>query len=387
MVAASQSNHATVDASLSINIPSMDFKGTSYEIVLNYYDHPADPFNSYWSLAMNSIGMSQPSGSSGSTLEPLSLQITIPYLEYKGFFYQVVFDSYSNPMDSSTLYWKLNSIKVVDLDGGGGFGLNQAYNAAITNQDFWEDGYYFHINFVPNSSADYKVSLDASGLTNPYLRLYLDDGNYSDLDDSGDIDNLCVSAALNSGSAYQVQVRSASTGTFQLFWEEGTCGKQADDPFNTPNGSSNTGTGGGSETTDEIPTGSDNYVPAAPDPEFDYFTWTLPAGASSIRLSLPADIDDFLFDEHGGIGGFGLHAGGHIEGLDHAWIELKPGTPVKSWQTALWKGSPITVHREKASIILSSITETTWSAPTWRSLHPMSVRGIRSSAARRSAWG
>jgi murein DD-endopeptidase MepM/ murein hydrolase activator NlpD len=75
----------------------------------------------------------------------------------------------------------------------------------------------------------------------------------------------------------------------------------------------------------------EDYVPAEPDPEFDYFTWTLPTGASKLRLILPADIDDFLFSEHGGIGGYGLHAGGHIEGLDHVWIELKPGTPVKSW--------------------------------------------------------
>ncbi len=74
-----------------------------------------------------------------------------------------------------------------------------------------------------------------------------------------------------------------------------------------------------------------DYAPAKPDPEFDYYTWTLPAGASTLRLSLPADINNFLFGEHGGIGGYGLHAGGHIEGLDHVWIELKPGTPVKSW--------------------------------------------------------
>jgi len=87
-------------------------------------------------------------------------------------------------------------------------------------------------------------------------------------------------------------------------------------------------------TTQETTTTSilpEDYVPAAPDPEFDNFTWTLPTGASPLRLSLPADIDDFLFDENGGIGGYGLHAGGHIEGLDHVWIELKPGTPVRSW--------------------------------------------------------
>lgn len=70
---------------------------------------------------------------------------------------------------------------------------------------------------------------------------------------------------------------------------------------------------------------------AAPDPETDYFTHTLPAGASPLRLSLPADIADIFYSEKTGVGGFGLHDGGHIEGLDHVWIEIKPGTPVRSW--------------------------------------------------------
>lgn len=91
--------------------------------------------------------------------------------------------------------------------------------------------------------------------------------------------------------------------------------------------------------------GAEEYVAAAPDPLTDYFTWTLPTGASALRLSLPADIDNFLFNEHGGVGGYGLHAGGHIEGLDHTWIELIPGTPVKSWADGVviqvnWNGTP-----------------------------------------------
>ncbi|MBU1940427.1 MAG: M23 family metallopeptidase [Candidatus Thermoplasmatota archaeon] len=73
-----------------------------------------------------------------------------------------------------------------------------------------------------------------------------------------------------------------------------------------------------------------NYVAAQPDPDYDFFTWTLPTGASDLRLSLMADIDDFLFDEYGGIGGWGKHDGEHTEGLGHTWIELKSGTPVKS---------------------------------------------------------
>ncbi len=93
---------------------------------------------------------------------------------------------------------------------------------------------------------------------------------------------------------------------------------------------------------EELP---DDYIAARPDPEYDNFLWTLPSTASSVRLSLPASITEFLFNEHGGIGGYGLHSGGHPEGLDHTWIELKPGTPVKSWadgtvQQVQYNGNP-----------------------------------------------
>ncbi len=68
-----------------------------------------------------------------------------------------------------------------------------------------------------------------------------------------------------------------------------------------------------------------------PDPATDGLTYTLPPNASPLRLSLPASIEDIFYSPHTGVAGFGLHAGGHVEGLDHVWIELKPGTPVKSW--------------------------------------------------------
>ncbi|MDD3888008.1 MAG: M23 family metallopeptidase [Patescibacteria group bacterium] len=70
---------------------------------------------------------------------------------------------------------------------------------------------------------------------------------------------------------------------------------------------------------------------AKPDPETDGLTYTLPDNASPVRLSLPATIDDLFYSSKTGLVGFGLHAGGHLEGLDHVWIELKPGTAVKSW--------------------------------------------------------
>lgn len=72
-----------------------------------------------------------------------------------------------------------------------------------------------------------------------------------------------------------------------------------------------------------------NYISTAgPDEEYDDITWTLPTGSSELRLSLPVDINDIYL---GSIGGYGLHSGGHIEGLDHVWIHIIKGTPVRSW--------------------------------------------------------
>ncbi len=70
---------------------------------------------------------------------------------------------------------------------------------------------------------------------------------------------------------------------------------------------------------------------AKPDPSTNELTYTLPDNASPIRLSLPAKINKIFYGPKTGLVGFGLHAGGHIEGLDHVWIELKHGTPLKSW--------------------------------------------------------
>lgn len=83
---------------------------------------------------------------------------------------------------------------------------------------------------------------------------------------------------------------------------------------------------------------------AKPDPATSYLTYTLPDNASPVRLSLPARIEEIFAGPNNGLVGFGLHAGGHIEGLDHVWIELKAGTPVKSWANGTvtsvrWNGS------------------------------------------------
>jgi hypothetical protein len=68
-----------------------------------------------------------------------------------------------------------------------------------------------------------------------------------------------------------------------------------------------------------------------PDPLTDNFTNILPPGSSPVRLGLPASFEDIFFEWQSGPGAYGLHAGGHIEGLDHVWFEIREGIPVRSW--------------------------------------------------------
>lgn len=112
--AASQTNYAKVDASLTITIPAIEYEGACYQILLNYYVNSADPSNLYWVLDMNSIGISQGCGSDSSILNSVNLQITIPCIEYEGSLFQIVLDYYSNPIDPSHLYWKLNSVTIIN---------------------------------------------------------------------------------------------------------------------------------------------------------------------------------------------------------------------------------------------------------------------------------
>jgi hypothetical protein len=85
------------------------------------------------------------------------------------------------------------------------------------------------------------------------------------------------------------------------------------------------------EIEEPDPTRPDPTYYWAPDPATDNFTNILPLEASPVRLSLPAPVEDIFFRWDAGAGAYGLHAGGHIEGLDHVWIEIRAGAPVGSW--------------------------------------------------------
>lgn len=57
----------------------------------------------------------------------------------------------------------------------------------------------------------------------------------------------------------------------------------------------------------------------------------VPSWGSPVRLRLPVPLDSIVLGPAGGLGFFGAHEGGHVEGLDHLWIPTKPGTVVGSW--------------------------------------------------------
>ena len=56
-------------------------------------------------------------------------------------------------------------------------------------------------------------------------------------------------------------------------------------------------------------------------------TQPLPEGASKVRLILPAPLDEMSLKE---FGSYGMHPGGHPEGLDHEWIAVDRNKVVRS---------------------------------------------------------
>ena len=61
--------------------------------------------------------------------------------------------------------------------------------------------------------------------------------------------------------------------------------------------------------------------------------WTqpVPSWGSPVRLNLPVPLASIVLGPTGGLGFFGAHEGGHVEGLNHVWIPTVPGTVINSW--------------------------------------------------------
>lgn len=98
----------------------------------------------------------------------------------------------------------------------------------------------------------------------------------------------------------------------------------------------------GELTRDTLNDSEEEFVWTPIEWEPDPLTWNmtsiLPPEASPVRLKLPIPIDSLYGFRWAGIGGMGLHAGGHIEGLDHVWIETTHSEPIGSWAngTVMW---------------------------------------------------
>lgn len=73
-----------------------------------------------------------------------------------------------------------------------------------------------------------------------------------------------------------------------------------------------------------VPTRSVSWTP-------DAWTQPVPSWGSPVRLNLPVALGDILMGSAGGLGAYGAHLGGHVEGLDHVWIPTRLGIPVRSW--------------------------------------------------------
>src|SRR4051794_33306345 len=91
-------------------------------------------------------------------------------------------------------------------------------------------------------------------------------------------------------------------------------------------------TGCGGASVSDIGGMSSTPVPSRP-VQWTENVWTqpVPSWGSPVRLNLPVALSDIVLGQAGGLGAFGAHEGGHVEGLNHVWIPTKLGIPVRSW--------------------------------------------------------
>ncbi len=79
-------------------------------------------------------------------------------------------------------------------------------------------------------------------------------------------------------------------------------------------------------------TGTDAVAAERPVPWVEgAYTQPVPSWGSPVRLGLPVALGDIILGPLGGLGAFGAHEGGHVEGLNHVWIPTRAGIPVRSW--------------------------------------------------------
>ena len=103
-------SHASLNAALQMSIPALDYNSACLAATLNFYSNPLDAANLYWYADINAVAAGQGCGADGATVDPATLQITIPYIEYNSGLYQIDLMFYANPQPAAGayLYWMLD---------------------------------------------------------------------------------------------------------------------------------------------------------------------------------------------------------------------------------------------------------------------------------------
>ena len=101
----------SLDSNLKMSIPAVSPNGTNcFQMALDFYPNPEDPANLYWQLKAGEIEAARGCYSGGPSLDPSTLSIAVPCIQYGDGFYGIVLD-YSSPsqsMDPSLMYWRLS---------------------------------------------------------------------------------------------------------------------------------------------------------------------------------------------------------------------------------------------------------------------------------------
>ena len=99
---------ATVDSNLNLMISCADYSGYKFELTLNHYVNPSDPFGIYWELGNVNTVTCDCGG--GCTTVDNNLNITMPCFGYDGIQYDIVviLEHYIDPQNPFGFYWKLS---------------------------------------------------------------------------------------------------------------------------------------------------------------------------------------------------------------------------------------------------------------------------------------
>ncbi len=78
--------------------------------------------------------------------------------------------------------------------------------------------------------------------------------------------------------------------------------------------------------------GKGRFLKHIPEVEWveDVIVQPVPEHASDVRLFLPVELDEIVFEKNGHFQGFGAHINDRIEGVEVAAFELKPGTIIRN---------------------------------------------------------